>query len=93
MSLQVALARIGYEVEDKRRAGKGLFEPGEHGRLEAAALLGVDADGHPTQIKKAYYRAAAKHHPDRLAEAPDDVRIAAEERMKEINAAYELLTA
>lgn len=86
-ALQVALARLGFEFEDKRKNGNGL------GRREAAALLGVDADGHPTQIKKAYYREAARHHPDRLGEAPPDLRLAAEERMKEINAAYELLTA
>lgn len=86
-SLQVALARVGYEFEDKRQMVS------ERARVEAAALLGVDADGRPAAIKKAYYREAAKHHPDRLGEAPDDIRRAAEERMKEINAAYELLTA
>ena len=92
LSLRVALARLGYEFEDKRRIGNGPFANGELGRMEAAALLGVDADGRPAAIKKAYYREAAKHHPDRLGDAPDDLRRAAEERMKEINAAYELLT-
>lgn len=93
LSLRVALARIGYEFEDKRRIGVGPLGHGEEGRIEAAAVLGVDADDRPAAIKKAYYREAAKHHPDRLGEAPDHLRIAAEERMKEINAAYELLTA
>jgi DnaJ-domain-containing protein 1 len=92
-SLRVALARLGYEFEEKRRTGNGPFAPGERGRLEAAAVLGVDANTRAAAIKKAYYREAAKHHPDRLAEAPEDLRLAAEERMKEINAAYELLTA
>jgi DnaJ-domain-containing protein 1 len=92
--LGVALARLGYEFEHKpRSAGIGLFAPGEQGRLEAAAVLGVDLDGRAAAIKKAYYREAAKHHPDRLGEAPEEVKLAAEERMKEINAAYELLTA
>ena len=93
--LRVALARLGYEFEDdaKKRAGNGPFAPGERGRLEAAAVLGVDAAERAAAIKKAYYREAAKHHPDRLAEAPEDLRRAAEERMKEINADYELLTA
>lgn len=91
--LQVALARLGYEVASKRTIGTGPIPNDERGRLEAAAILGVSADVHPAQIKKAYYREAARHHPDRLGEAPEDLRKAAEERMKEINAAYELLTA
>jgi DnaJ-domain-containing protein 1 len=93
MSLRVALARLGYEIEERRTIGNGPFARGEQGRIEAAALLGVDADLPASVIKKAYYREAAKHHPDRLGEAPEDLRRAAEERMKEINAAYELLTA
>ena len=95
-TLRVALARLGYEFEERRRIGNGPFSPGELGRIEAAALLGVDISDDravATTIKKAYYREAAKHHPDRLAEAPEHLRLAAEERMKEINAAYELLTA
>jgi hypothetical protein len=94
-SLRVALARVGYEFDEERRVnGSGPFAPGELGRIEAAAVLGLDAaEPRPAAIKKAYYREAAKHHPDRLGEAPEDLRLAAEERMKEINAAYELLTA
>jgi DnaJ-domain-containing protein 1 len=91
--LHVALARLGYEFEIKRTVNTGPFAPGERGRIEAAAVLGVDANGRPAAIKKAYYREAAKHHPDRLGEAPAHLRLAAEERMKEINAAYQLLTA
>jgi hypothetical protein len=97
MSLRVALARLGHEFEVKRTIGTGPFAPNEHGRRQAAALLGVDVDvvdqRQAAALKKAYYREAAKHHPDRLGDAPDDIRRAAEERMKEINAAYELLTA
>ncbi|HUP85178.1 MAG TPA: DnaJ domain-containing protein [Acidimicrobiales bacterium] len=93
LSLRVALARLGYEFDEKRQIGNGPFAPGERGRIEAAAVLGVDAHDRGAAIKKAYYREAAKHHPDRLGEAPDDLRLAAEERMKEINAAYELLNA
>jgi DnaJ-domain-containing protein 1 len=93
-SLRVALARLGYEFDEGPRVGGiGPFPPGERGRLEAAALLGVEAESRPAAIKKAYYREAAKHHPDRLGEAPDHLRLEAEERMKVINAAYELLTA
>jgi hypothetical protein len=92
-SIRQALAHEGYDFDAARAAGNGPFADGERGRIEAAAVLGIDATAAPTEIKKAYYREAAKHHPDRLGEAPDHLRLAAEERMKEINAAYELLTA
>lgn len=49
-------------------------------------ILGVPADATPEEIQKAYHRLALTHHPD-VKKAPD-----AEERMKDINAAYEVLS-
>lgn len=49
-------------------------------------LLGVARNASEADIKKAYRRLAMKHHPDRN---PDDKQ--AEEKFKEINAAYETL--
>lgn len=50
-------------------------------------ILGVSRQAGPEEIKKAYRRLAIKHHPDRN---PDDRK--AEERFKEINEAYAVLS-
>lgn len=50
------------------------------------SVLGVPRDASPEDIKKAYRQLARKYHPDVSAE-PD-----AEEKFKEVNAAYEVLS-
>ena len=50
-------------------------------------VLGVPRDATPEEIKAAFRKLAAKHHPDR--NAGDD---SAQERFKEINAAYQILS-
>ncbi len=50
-------------------------------------VLGVSRDASQDDIKRAYRKAAAKHHPDRN---PDDP--SAEDRFKEINEAYTALS-
>ena len=50
------------------------------------SVLGVDKKASPDEIKKAYRKLARRHHPDRN---PDDKH--AEERFKEISAAYDVL--
>jgi molecular chaperone DnaJ len=50
-------------------------------------VLGVPKDATPEEIKAAFRKLAAKHHPDR--NAGDD---SAQERFKEINAAYQILS-
>lgn len=49
-------------------------------------ILGVSKDSSPEQLKKAYRRAAHKHHPDRNANDPDS-----ETLFKEAAEAYEVL--
>ncbi|HEX7040918.1 MAG TPA: DnaJ C-terminal domain-containing protein [Trueperaceae bacterium] len=51
------------------------------------AVLGVDRNSSQDDIRRAFRRLAAKHHPDRN---PDDP--GAEERFKEINEAYAVLS-
>ena len=54
-------------------------------------VLGVSRDATEEEIKSAYRRLARKYHPDRYATDPDGAR-AAEEKMKEINEAYDAIT-
>lgn len=54
--------------------------------LDAYDLLGVKPNATNAQIKKAYYNAVNKYHPDRYVDNP--LRELAEERLKLINQAY-----
>ncbi|MCL2756521.1 MAG: DnaJ domain-containing protein, partial [Coriobacteriia bacterium] len=49
-------------------------------------LLGVSKDANDVEIKKAFYKRARELHPD-VNKAPD-----AEERFKELNQAYDVLS-
>jgi len=49
-------------------------------------ILGVDRDASEEDIKRAFRRAAQKHHPD------VDTSTGAEERFKELNEAYRVLS-
>jgi molecular chaperone DnaJ len=53
------------------------------------AVLGVDTDAPPEQIKKAYRRLAKSYHPD---VRPKGESSAAQEKFKEITEAYDVLT-
>ncbi|HEX2506338.1 MAG TPA: molecular chaperone DnaJ [Gaiellaceae bacterium] len=50
-------------------------------------VLGVSKDASPDEIKKAYRKLARKHHPDANPNDPS-----AEERFKEVQAAYDVLS-
>ncbi len=50
-------------------------------------ILGVSRDASPEELKKAFKKLALQYHPDRNPENPE-----AEEKFKEINAAYTQLT-
>mgnify|MGYP002658845731 CR=1 FL=1 len=52
-------------------------------------VLGVSRDASDDEIKKAYRELARKYHPDNYAGNP--LADLVEEKMKEINAAYEML--
>ena len=54
-------------------------------------ILGVSRDATDIEVKNAYRALARKYHPDNYADNPDMAELA-EEKMKEINEAYELVT-
>lgn len=53
--------------------------------------LGVSRDASDDDIKQAYRALARKYHPDRYAGKPE-LQASAEQKMKEINAAYDAIT-
>src|SRR5579863_2343091 len=52
-------------------------------------ILGISKTADPQTIKKAYHQLSLKCHPDRL---DDNNKQAGEEKFKEINQAYEVLS-
>ena len=53
------------------------------------AVLGVERDASDREIKRAYRKLISQHHPDKLGDVPAELKRRAEERAREINAAYE----
>lgn len=60
---------------------------------DAYAALGVTPEASETEIKRAYRKMIVENHPDRVAAKglPESMRAIAEERAREINAAYALI--
>jgi preprotein translocase subunit Sec63 len=56
-------------------------------------VLGVEPDASAQEIRQAYQELMRKYHPDRVANAADELRDLAHQRSKEINAAYEAMRA
>jgi len=85
------------QLEALLRAGGGPSAPGAPppaDRLaDAYAALGVSPAASPAEIKRAYRRLISQNHPDKLAARglPESMRAVAEERSREINAAYDLV--
>ena len=73
------------------------FDGGAHttrSRLDDAyAALGVPSSASDAEVKKVYRRLVSQNHPDKLAGKglPESMRAMAEERTREINAAYETI--
>ncbi len=58
---------------------------------DAYQVLGVDAQASMAEIDTAYRRKMSDYHPDKVANAADEIKALAETRAREINAAYETL--
>lgn len=53
------------------------------------AVLGLEAGADFDTIKKTYRKLSMQYHPDKVAHLGDEFKVVAEEKMKEINAAYD----
>jgi DnaJ like chaperone protein len=53
------------------------------------ATLGLEKGASADEVKKAYRKLSMQYHPDKVAHLGDEFRAIAEDKMKEINAAYD----
>ena len=53
------------------------------------AVLGLEPSASAGEIKRAYRKLMSRHHPDKLGDVPEELKRRAEDRAREINAAYE----
>lgn len=83
-----ALLRAASDVA----AGPGAPPP-QHRLDDAYTALGVSPEASDDEIKRAYRKLMTENHPDKLAakRLPESMRALAEERAREINAAYDLV--
>ena len=55
-------------------------------------ILGVDRGASEDEIKKAFRKLSVKYHPDKWANKSEKEQKEAEEKFKEVNAAYQILS-
>jgi DnaJ like chaperone protein len=87
-----AYASPGADSESAHAPGGQQYrDPGAHaaGARDAYAVLGITRDANEREIKRAYRKLISQHHPDKLGDVPAELKRRAEERAREINAAYE----
>jgi DnaJ like chaperone protein len=53
------------------------------------AVLGLESSASVSEVKRAYRKLMSRHHPDKLGDVPEELKRRAEDRAREINAAYE----
>ncbi|MDC4459518.1 DnaJ domain-containing protein, partial [Acinetobacter baumannii] len=61
-------------------------------KKDSYELLGIDKNASDADIKKALRKSAMKYHPDRMVNADEKEKKEAEEKFKELNEAYQVLS-
>jgi DnaJ like chaperone protein len=73
-----------YTYQKNRTAAGGLGDDAQN-----YAVLGLESGADLESIKKSYRQLSMKYHPDKVAHLGDEFKNVAEEKMKEINSAYD----
>jgi DnaJ like chaperone protein len=86
-------AMKGYGPARQGPRGYGPRPPPSSSRpsdIDPYAVLGVERGASEREVKHAYRKLMSQHHPDKLGSGvPDELKRRAEDRAREINAAYE----
>ena len=90
--IREAKERLAREQENTRREREKAEQAREHAkRGDPYETLGVSRDETPAGIKKRYRELMTQYHPDKATQTTPEIRKMAEERVKDINWAYEQL--
>jgi DnaJ like chaperone protein len=73
--------------------GPGARPPPGPQRADPYVVLGIERSANERDINRAYRKLMSENHPDNLGDVPDELKRRAEERAREINAAYERVKA
>lgn len=76
-----------YTYRQYQQAGAGPSTTATEGQYYA--VLGLESGTDFNEIKKAYRKLSMQYHPDKVAHLGDEFKGVAEEKMKEINSAYD----
>jgi DnaJ like chaperone protein len=77
-------------IETKYRyRGRHSAATGQDMAEQHYATLGLEKGADMEEVKKAYRKQSMQYHPDKVGHLGDEFRAVAEEKMKEINAAYD----
>jgi DnaJ like chaperone protein len=79
-------------IEAKYRAGfRAAAAPQEPSENRYYEILGLEPGASFSEVKTAYRKLSMKYHPDKVGHLGDEFKKVAEEKMKELNGAYDYL--
>ena len=85
----VVLREIAAAMGISLNESEAIFAMFDNGIDAAYRILEIERSATDEEVKRAYKKLAAQHHPDKVASLGADVQKAAEERFKKISEAYE----